>query len=203
VNQTTELISVSSAGVKGNHHSGYGKFSISRDGRFIVFESQASNLVSNDTNSTSDIFVRDRKNNTTVRINVTPTGVEANNYSYAPSMSCDGSVISFVTYSTNLVTGDINGKRDIIVIDRIGGNYMKNITMNADGDSDGATNVSCDGSTIVFPSWATNLVPNYATTNGGAFAYSVNSGDMEVITQSTTGTDGGHGSSLSLSGDGR
>jgi Tol biopolymer transport system component len=66
--RTTERVSVSSKGVEGNgtsvHHG------VSFDGRYVAFSSEASNLVENDTNEVSDIFVHDRSTGITTRVSV-------------------------------------------------------------------------------------------------------------------------------------
>src|SRR4030043_435527 len=72
----TTRVSVSSAGEQGNYES---RFSfISSDGRYIAFESYASNLVTEDTNGTRDIFVHDREMGETTRVSVSSEGVQGN-----------------------------------------------------------------------------------------------------------------------------
>lgn len=90
---TTELVSVSSDGTQGNRQSAY--LSISADGRYVAFESWASNLVSGDTNGTYDVFVRDRVAGTTERVSVAGDGNQANHGSYNPSISADGRYVAF------------------------------------------------------------------------------------------------------------
>src|SRR4028118_2224225 len=77
--------------------------SISPDGRFVAFESEASNLVPGDTNDTSDIFVRDTLTNTTTRVSVDSAGNQGNNGSFTPSISADGRFVAFSTYASNIV----------------------------------------------------------------------------------------------------
>jgi Tol biopolymer transport system component len=74
---------------------------ISADGRFIVFRSYATNLVPNDTNSRSDIFVRDLQG-TTRRASVDSYGIESNDSNYAPVINADGSAIAFYSEADNL-----------------------------------------------------------------------------------------------------
>jgi Tol biopolymer transport system component len=75
---------------------------MSGDGRWIVYESEASNLVGGDTNEVTDVFLFDRQVGTTVRISVASGGGQADLPSLAPSVSDDGSVIAFVSASTML-----------------------------------------------------------------------------------------------------
>src|SRR4028118_1991632 len=82
---TTTRVSVDSAGNQANSDSN--SPSISADGRFVAFYSDASNIVPGDTNDTNDIFVRDRLTNTTTRVSVESAGNHANNGSFDPSIS--------------------------------------------------------------------------------------------------------------------
>ncbi len=115
---TTEYVSVSTAGVQGNVESH--NPSISADGRFVAFSSDASNLVPGDNNGEGDIFVRDRKEGTTERVSVSTAGVgngtdALSSYSFS-SISADGRFVAFSSSATNLVPGDDNnGVMDIFV----------------------------------------------------------------------------------------
>jgi len=63
---------------------------ISADGRFVAFKCDSPNIVPNDTNNISDIFVRDRQTGVTTRVNISTDGAEANSFSSYPSISGDG-----------------------------------------------------------------------------------------------------------------
>ncbi len=91
------------------------RFSISADGRYVSFFSDASNLVVNDTNGTYDIFVKDLQTGRIARLNIPADGVE-DNYGYAPSISADGQYVAFGSYAPNLVAGDTNGWDDIFIL---------------------------------------------------------------------------------------
>lgn len=112
----TERVSLNSSGVQGNANSGHP--TISSDGRYVAFHSDATNLVAGDTNGTSDIFVRDRQTGTTTRVSVDTSGTQANGYSIIPSISLNGEFIVFASAATNLVPGDVNGKNDIFIRQR-------------------------------------------------------------------------------------
>ena len=109
----TARVSVSSAGVEGNATSDLAQ--ISADGRFVAFESNATNLVPGDANGAADVFVRDLTTQTTVRVSITSGGVEGNSNSVRPSLSADGRFVTFASDATNLVPGDTNGVRDVFV----------------------------------------------------------------------------------------
>src|SRR6185436_17337149 len=86
--QTTTRASVDSNGAQGNDSS-FELPSISSDGRFVAFASDATNLVPGDTNGFSDIFVRDRQSGLTVRASVDSGGAESNFHCRKPSISAD------------------------------------------------------------------------------------------------------------------
>jgi len=112
---TTARASVSTAGVEGN---GYSQMpSISADGRYVVFYSDSSNLVSGDTNGANDVFLHDMQTGTTSRISVSSSGTAGNSESFFPSISADGRYVVFTSAATNLVSGDTNGIEDVFVRD--------------------------------------------------------------------------------------
>src|SRR5919202_965372 len=112
---TTTLVSVDSAGNQGDSQSYNPSFSA--DGRFVAFNSLASNLVPGD-NYSFDIFVRDRITNTTTRVSVDSAGNhQRNSSSGSPSISADGRFVAFYSTSSNLVPGDTNNTDDIFVVD--------------------------------------------------------------------------------------
>src|SRR5207244_3314678 len=84
---------------------------ISADGRFVAFESDASNLVAGDTNGALDIFVRDRVTGTIERVSAAQGGSEGNGRSFFPAISADGRFVAFLSDATNLVADDTNGRR--------------------------------------------------------------------------------------------
>src|SRR5262249_44714724 len=103
----TEQVSVASDGSQGNADA-FGP-SISADGRFVAFESDASNLVSGDTNGTLDIYVHDRLTGATERVSVASDDTQGNSVSSSPSISADGRFVAFASVADNLVSGDTNG----------------------------------------------------------------------------------------------
>lgn len=114
VNGTTERVSVDSFGEQAN--GGSSLFTtLSSTGRYVVFESRASNLVTGDTNLKIDIFVHDRELHTTTRVSVDTNGVESNGDSTAPVISGDGLVVAFTSLASNLVDGDTNVVSDVFV----------------------------------------------------------------------------------------
>jgi tricorn protease-like protein len=112
----TRRVSISTAGVQGNGASPTNwRPQISASGRYVAFESNATNLVANDTNAASDVFVRDRKQNKTRRVSVRFDGSQSNGLSAIADITSDGKFIVFVSQATNLVAGDTNALLDIFL----------------------------------------------------------------------------------------
>src|SRR5437660_497094 len=119
--QTTVRVSVASDGTEGNDVS-LGS-ALSADGRFVAFDSAATNLVAGDTNGTTDVFVHDRQTGTTERVSVASGGGTQGNgksggFFAFPALSADGRFVAFQSDATNLVAGDTNGTTDVFVHDR-------------------------------------------------------------------------------------
>jgi hypothetical protein len=116
-NETTTLVSANKDGTNsGNAHSIWPR--ISADGRFVVFSSMANDLVSRDSNSKSDVFVRDLQSGTTTLASVNREGNDsANNDSYPHAISQDGRFVTFESIANDLVVTDTNGQSDIFVFE--------------------------------------------------------------------------------------
>jgi Tol biopolymer transport system component len=163
----TGLVSVSSAGVRGDRDSGgFGGAAISADGRFVAFASDATNLVPGDTNGWADVFVRDRARGTTERVSVSSAGVQGGWDSSGPSLSADGRLVAFWGPS-GLAPGGTDGLEDVFVRDRARGTTERVSVSSAGVQSDGSSYVpslSARGRLVAFTSLATGLVPG--DTNG-------------------------------------
>jgi archaellum component FlaF (FlaF/FlaG flagellin family) len=155
----TTRISVSSNGTQANNSSTFS--AVSKDGRYVAFDSSASNLIGLDTNGFSDIFVRDRKTGKTRRVSVRSNGTQANGPSQIPDISGSGRFVTFQSNASNLVPGDTNGTIDIFVRDRKKDKTTRVSTRSNGGQGNGPSsipNISADGRFVVFESAATNLV---------------------------------------------
>jgi hypothetical protein len=118
----TGLISVSSTGQPASGIMGSTWADISADGRYVSFHSHATNLVSGDTNSTWDIFLRDTCNGVPagcvpaiVRLSLTIGGAEANGPSTEPAISTNGRVVVFISSATNLLPGIANNQANVFL----------------------------------------------------------------------------------------
>ena len=159
----TSLVSVASDGTPGNSSSGdYGTHAVTAGGRFVVFQSWASNLVVADTNNCQDVFLRDRLLNTTTRISVSSSGAQGWDDSLSPSFSADGRYIAFTSYAINLVAGDPLIGSDVFICDRLTGQTAR-VSVSGDGTPGNSecweAVISADGHYVAFSSNASNLVP--------------------------------------------
>jgi Tol biopolymer transport system component len=189
--QVTRRVSVDTGGGQGNHHSEFA--AISADGRFVAFESAASNLVGGDTNGTYDIFVHDRHTGTTERASLATGGGQANGYSRLPSISGDGRYVAFYSEATNLVAGDTNGFDDVFVRDRqLGTTERVSVsTSGTQGNEYSAyPSISADGRFVLFEGFATNLVPGDGNGATDLFVRDRQLGSTERVSVATGGVEG-------------
>ena len=114
---TTEMVNVSPSGTPPNQTS-YSP-SVTKSGRYVAFESYASNLVAGD-DIDEDISFETLTNGTTALVSVSTSGMQALGNSYAASISASGRYVSFVSAASNLVSGDTNGFSDVFRRDTVG-----------------------------------------------------------------------------------
>ena len=213
----TERISVSSEEVQGNGNAGefnFGGRGVSSDGRFVAFDSMASNLVAGDTNGIRDVFVRDTVAGTTERVSVSSSGAQGvgDFGSGGPTISADGRYVAFYSASPNLVANDINGVgvADIFVRDRQAGTTtlvsLNSSGTQANGRSTGAF-LSANGGFVAFYSNASNLVAGDTNGIDDLFVRDLAAGVTTRVNVSSTGaqadTDGSTSLDPVISADGR
>ncbi len=164
--QWTQRASVDGAGLQADGGSAFPV--VSTDGRFVAFESLASNLVPGDTNLHYDVFVRDLVAGTTERVSVDSNGVQGNGDSAYAGISADGRFVAFASRASNLVPGDTNIWQDTFVRDRLLGTTerVSLSTAGAQGNKDSfGGSISADGHYVAFMSQASNIVtPDYVST---------------------------------------
>jgi len=161
----TTRVSVDSAGNEGDPDSL--DPSISADGRYVAFASDATTLVAGDNNGFGDIFVHDRQTGQTTRVSVDSAGNQANGFSYQCTISANGQRVAFASYASNLVAGDNNTVADVFLHDRETGQTTRVSLGSAGNQGDGDsfyTSISADGRYVAFTTEATNLVAG--DTNG-------------------------------------
>lgn len=169
---TTERVSVSSSGAQAEIAdplglSLAGSEAISRDGRYVVFASDAPNLVPEDTNGARDVFLRDRRTGRTSRTSVTSQGLQANRWSEFASISADGRFVVFESGASNLAQGDTNGVPDVFLHDRVTGKTTR-VSLSSKGrQANGPCEepvISAHGRFVAYSSPASKLVRH--DTNG-------------------------------------
>jgi len=202
----TTRVSVATNGAQGN--SGSNDPSISGHGRFVAFNSYASNLVQGDTNGQADSFVHDRQTGETTRVSVASDGTQGNSHSYCRSLSVDGRFVSFDSYASNLIAGDTNGWADSFVHDRQTGQTTC-VSIATDGTTQGnagsyEASISADGRFVAFYSSATNLVPADTSGQTDVFVHDSQTGETTRVSVASDGTEGNETSEVAcLSADGQ
>ena len=164
LNHTTALVSVNQNGTGGNGNSF--PTGISTNGQFALFESSASDLVANDTNNASDVFVRDLIAGTTTLVSVSADGGNAKGASRGSVLTPDGRYVAFVCTATNLVAGDTNNISDVFVRDlQAGTTALASVGAMSTNSTSGSESpeITPDGRYVVFYSTATNLVSQVKT----------------------------------------
>ncbi len=159
----TSLVSVTYDGNPGNGKSRNPK--ISADGRYVAFDSSSTNLIANDTNYNTDVFVRDLIAGETILASLSWDGIQAKNgYSEAPSISADGRYVAFQSRATNLVPGGTTQFNTNVYLRDLVDGATTLISKAPDGtegnDVSTTPSLSLDGRFIAFTSSASNLVPD-------------------------------------------
>ncbi|MBL9139076.1 MAG: S8 family serine peptidase [Verrucomicrobiales bacterium] len=156
----------STAGASGFEASGAP--SISADGRWVAFESEATNWVAGGKERFKDVFLKDLTTGELRRVSQTPAGVGGAGHSSRPSVSADGRWVAFASAAPNLVAGDNNSRRDIFLWNRdTGALELISVRNGGGGPGNGDCDqpeVSAEGDVVSFVSDASNLVAN--DTNG-------------------------------------
>ena len=172
--------------------------SISANGRYVVYESSASNLVIGDTNGVDDVFVYDRESGVTHRVSVSSSGSEGNGNSWRAVVS-DGGIVAFDSEASNLVTDDTNGVFDVFLHDSMEGETRR-ISLTVDGgeatEYSYSASISGDGESVVFTSAGDGLVPQDDNGKTDVYVYDVPSRALRLLSTDVRGRPG-NGDSLS------
>jgi len=215
----TTLVSMNLAGTGGGNGDSLNP-AISADGRYVTYESRAGNLVANDTNTFSDVFVRDMQTGITTLVSVNSAGTASGNgESFSPTISANGRVIVFASSSSNLSAIDTSNRVDVFARDlQTGTTHLvscnvgctasgnnASFTTNVPKDKAMRANISNDGRVVVFESQATDLVTIPMAPNGftEAFARDLQAGTTTLLSVNMQGTMSVGGERPVISGDGR
>jgi hypothetical protein len=206
-----DLVSVSSQGAEGNRSSGgfISPAPITPDGRFVVFDSDAFNLVPGDTNNLTDVFLRDRTLHTTTRISVSGGGVQSNGSSSVKAISADGRYVMFLSRATNLVANDTNGSAtDVFIRDTAAGTTTL-VSTRRDGtqvsDDTVGWDISNDGRLVLFSSLG-RYTSDDRNPDTDAFVKDLRTGTVERVDLTNAGKDFPGGTDfapVAMSADGR
>jgi Tol biopolymer transport system component len=187
---STALVSMNLEGTAGSKAGAYSG-QISTNGVFVVFASEGDDLVANDTNLVSDVFVRDMSAGVTRLVSRALDGGAANGASYSEAMTPDGRYVVFVSEASNLVANDTNRIPDVFVRDMrdevtslVSVNARSSGTADVPAGSSESPQITPDGRFVAFYSTATNLVPGVPTVSG-----TTRYGDIyvrDMLTQVTT-----------------
>lgn len=202
---TTERVSLGFTGVESDADSF--SPSISSDGRYVAFDSFATNLVPGDTNGHSDVFVHDRQTGTTALASTDSNGFQSNDDCFFPVLSLTGRYVAFESRAGNLVVGDTNGLFDVFVHDLQAGS-----TACASVDSAGvlgnnasfAPSLSSDARYVAFHSYSSNLVVNDTNSFVDVFVHDFQTGATIRVSVSSSGAQADLSSwAPAMSSDGR
>lgn len=180
---------------------------ITPDGRFIAFESEASNLVRGDRNQGSDVFVYDTRRRKLVRASLTSDGVELTGQSRHPAISADGRFVAFESNATNLGPADRDVDADIYVHDlQTGATSLVSAGIEGAPSNGQCLNaaISADGRYIAYEGFASNLVPDDTNSASDVFVFDQVTGATVRASLTYTGAQANYGGSFpAISGNGR
>lgn len=180
---------------------------ISSDGRYVAFESSATDLVAGDTNGVQDVFLRDHFTGTTRRVSVASSGAQASGASEWPALSADGRYVAFSSLASNLVPSDSNSAPDVFVHDTLTGQTILVSPLGGGGPANGGSyspDISADGAWVVFMSIAPSLDGGASDAFMDVFASHIPSNSTSKLSRTAAGQNA-NGSSFfpRISPDGR
>lgn len=202
--QRTTRVSVAHDGAENAGHSYWG--AVSTNGRYVVFSSDATNVVPGDTNGKTDVFWRDTVTGQVRRVSVSGAGAQGNGRSFAGGVSKDGRLVLFWSHATNLVPGDWNGQPDIFMHD-LTTRTTTRLSVGVDGTESNSwsstPSMSDDGRYVAFESWSNNLVPNDFNDFLDVFLLDRRTGQVTRVGQPAVGESNENSQAPSLSPNGR
>lgn len=175
----------------GNDHSYTYRTGLSGNGRYVFFESEATNLVPNDTNGVRDIFRLDTQTGQVIRVNVNNAGNQATGgASNLPSANFDGSKVAFFSAASNLVSGDNNNASDIFIRDLNAGTTVR-VSVDSSGNEGNFSSQNPDlnaaGDKVAFHSYANNLVSGDTNNVADVFLRDLTAGTTVRVSLNATG----------------
>ncbi len=202
----TQRVNTTSSGAQSVGDAVYYESSVSNDGRYVAFSSEASDLVANDTNNARDVFVKDLLTGETKMVSVSSAGVQGNLYSDHASISADGRYVAFYSAADNLILNETGSARDVFIHDLLTGETKK-ASISSSGvfglsHSEEPT-ISANGRFVIFRSAASNLVSG-DTGETDVFIHDMLTGETKRCSVSSSGTQADDDSNVGdISADGR
>jgi Tol biopolymer transport system component len=207
---STTRVSVTSDGLPANRggQNDWTDCQISADGRYVMFGSDATNLVPGDTNRVADYFVHDRQTGQTRRVNIDSAGNQASGGDlWGYSISSNGRYVAFSGPAANLVPGDTNGCGDVFVRDCQTGQTTRVSVSSAGIEGNGDSTDPClsgNGRYVAFFSTASNLVPDDTNGHWDIFLHDRQTGRVTLVSVDSAGNQAtGNSWVPSLTPDGR
>lgn len=200
-----QRVSIGSNGREGGQDSR--QPALSATGRYVAFMSEAGDLVRGDTNHSWDVFVHDRRTGRTERVSIRSNGDEVFGQSSNPSISADGRVVAFVSYSDQLVRGDENDYPDVYVHDRTTGKTSRVSVSSQETEGWSYSyhpSVSANGRFVAFYSLSDNLTARDDNANTDVYVRNLERGTTHLVSLGNHEQLGnGSSSAPTISGDGR
>lgn len=166
---------------------------ISADGRYVVFDSNATNIVAGDVNGKFDVFVVDGQTGAVECASVNAFGIPANGNSVRPKISADGRYVCFQSGATDIDFSDSNSYTDVYLFDRVT-KTSERISVDSFGNEGNKysryADISADGRFVAFKSWASNLVPMDWNGYSDYFVRDRLLGTTEIVSVDSSGNQG-------------
>jgi len=188
----TERVSVDSSGNQANGASSHPV--ISQNGRYVLFESVATNLVAGDTNGLGDIFIHDRVRGETYLATRDLSGTLADGHSAMPAFSGNGRYLAYATDATNIVTPDTNAVSDIVVENQTDIATTEAVALTTPNVLLNDTDVDNDPLSVLSNTSPTNGVA--VDNTDGTFSYTPNAGYIGIDKFDYTVSDGAGGTDI-------
>ncbi|MHB8169048.1 MAG: calcium-binding protein, partial [Thermoleophilia bacterium] len=194
--QTAAIVRVSTTAAGGEANGSSTDVAASADGRYVVFASDATNLVAGDVNGASDVFLKDTRTGSITLVSSNFSGIQSNGISYNGAVSADGRYVAFCSTATNLVTPATNGQVQVFVKDMVTGVVSLASAGQNQQPGDGASiapSISADGRYVAFESAADNLVPGDANASHDVFVTDLRSGLVRLASARSDGVQADRG----------
>jgi Tol biopolymer transport system component len=214
---TTTLVSVNNAGEQAapagpTNNNNNDRSDITGDGRLVVFQTSAPNLVPDDSNDATDVFVRDILAGTTSRVSVADDGSQADGPSQLGAIDATGRYVVFTSAATNLVPEAGDDETGLYVRDLLTGTTQRLLedldetlfTIPDPGSLSYGRNISGDGRFVVFSTELDTLAGGDANEERDVFRLERATGVSTLLSRSLSGGTGSDQSDrVTINDDGR